>query len=113
MGLTSRRKGASGEREAAKVLTEYTGCQWERGIRQSRRGGKEGADVVCSEFDHLHVEVKRGKQPPIRPAMRQAIGDCGDKTPLVVSRQDHGEWLVTMRLIDWADMAEAARLGRS
>ncbi len=113
-GRGSRRKGAAGEREAAKALTEWTGCQWRRGIRQSRGGGKEGPDVECDAYPELHVEVKRQKRPNAMAALRQAVDDLADgrTVPVAMTRADGGAWVVTLRAEDFWEMAEAARLGR-
>ena len=51
------------------------------------------------------VEVKRGKRIRIENAMRQAVAACrsvvNDRPPMVLSREDRGVWLVTVRLEDW------------
>lgn len=44
--------------------------------------------------------MKIGAAPPIGPAMRQAIRDTDGRPPMVVTKQDRGEWLVTMRAVD-------------
>ena len=60
-GSTSRNKGARGERECAKKLSDITGVEWRRGIAQTRRGGREAPDVEPvdpeSAWNSWHLEV--------------------------------------------------------
>ena len=94
----SRRKGAAGERQAAKLLTELTGTAWQRSIGQTRRGGSEVADVVAEAFPGIHIEVKRGKQVSLWGALKQATADCVDNTPVVLARRDNEGWVIMMRV---------------
>jgi hypothetical protein len=106
MGAHQRRKGASGEREAADVLSEATGRLWSRSIGQTRRGGSEAPDVYCDDIPGLHCEVKRGKAISLWAALRQATDDAGaDRLPWVLARLDRGEWVVVVRLRDLRDLA--------
>ena len=114
VGRGSRRKGASGEREAAAAWTEATGVEWERTIGQSRRGGGEVPDIhSCRGPRHpttrLHVEVKRGKRVSIHAAMAQAVEDAEARRalPVVSSRRDRESWLVTVRLDDLMALVKA------
>jgi len=89
-GAMSRRKGVTGEREAANLF-ERAG--W------TLRGYESGGDwlaVRADEYDHnddailvlgktLHVEVKRAER----------------LIPCVVWRQNQGDWYITMRLEDY------------
>jgi hypothetical protein len=45
------------------------------------------------------IEVKRGSAT-ITAAMRQAAKACGVRLPIVLTREDRGEWLLTVRLAD-------------
>lgn len=105
MAINSRQKGATGERELARVLTELglgtcrRGCQY--------RGGADSPDVVSDggPLDRFHVECKRVERLRLEDALRQSIRDAGtDETPVVIHRRNRGAWLVTMRLTDWADL---------
>lgn len=101
MGKKSRDKGARGEREAALALEKVTGLPWKRGHGQTR----SGADCSDVEPDgwksSLWVEVKRGKQPPIRSALKQADeARAPHNTSVVLSRADRGDWLLTLKLED-------------
>ena len=106
MGRASRDKGARGERELAKVLAELTGCEWRRGVSQSRHGGAEGADVECVDIEawnDWHIECKRRKdRVDLHAAMTQACADAEarDCSPVVVWRTDRQPWRVTVRAGD-------------
>lgn len=106
----SRAKGARGEREAAKVLTKWTGVEWRRGIQQTRHGGAEGADVEPAEphpyWSRLHIEVKRGARIDVVAAWRQAARDAEKRglVPIVLFRADYRKWLVCL------DVRDAPRL---
>ncbi len=119
MGKSQRDKGARGEREAAAHLTEHTGVEWRRGIAQSRRGGREAADVEIVEakprWSCLHIEVKRGVKVSVTRAMRQAVADAEARglVPMVLWREDRKAWMVTMevgalrtgRPVEWSHRA--------
>ena len=94
----SRAKGAAGERELANKLKEYGYTA----RRTQQFCGKAGdSDVVCTELDDYHIEVKRVERLNIDNAMDQSLRDCHDKTPIVVHRRNKKPWLVTMYLEDW------------
>lgn len=101
MGKRSRDKGKRGEREAAKALSDLTGISWRRAVGQSA-SGSDAPDVErADDVSLLWIEVKRGKQPAIRPALRQAIRACKARyVPVVLSRADQDDWIVTLRLSD-------------
>jgi hypothetical protein len=100
MGAAQREKGKRGERQAAEKLRElYPAAQ--RTIAQSR--GAEDCDVSGLPW---WVEVKIGKAPPVLAAMRQALRDTDGRPPLVMTHQDRGEWLVTMRFDDFKRISE-------
>lgn len=98
MGKSSQRKGASGERELASILTAAGfPCQ---------RGGSltfgEVPDIVG--LPGVHMEVKRVERLNVGEAMEQAIRDSErmcDGTPALFHRKNRKPWLVTMRLDDW------------
>lgn len=98
MSRSQREKGARGEREAAAALRDVYPSA-DRAPMQSRGAKRDGCEVVGTPF---HVEVKIGAKPPVLAAMRQAVRDTKGAPPLVMTRQDRGEWLATMR---WSDLA--------
>jgi hypothetical protein len=102
-GRGARIKGASFERALAKLLSDATGLKFNRGLGQARKGGKEIADVYSDELPQYHFEAKRQIKCNIKAAMVQALGDVENtnKIPIVVTKDDHGEILVTMQYKDW------------
>lgn len=97
--INSRRKGATGERELARLLQGY-GFDARRGQQYSGLGGD---DVVG--LPGVHIECKRTERLNLDAAMDQAIRDAKpDETPAVFHRKNRKEWLVTMRVADWIEM---------
>jgi hypothetical protein len=102
MGLLSRRKGASWERDVAKRFAAVFGdVNVRRGLQY--RDGAECADVVCP---HFWLEAKVGKQTNPRAALRQAIGDSEGKglVPVAVCKDDGEQPFVAMLLSNFLDL---------
>jgi Holliday junction resolvase len=98
MGSRSRRKGKSGEREAAKELSRVLGIDARRG--QQFRGGPDSPDVVSS-LPGLHIEVKRTEAFRLYAALEQASSDTGPgQVPLVLHRKNRHPWVLVLRLDD-------------
>jgi Holliday junction resolvase len=93
--MNSKRKGAAGEREFAKVCREH-GYDCRRGQQYN---GLEGEDVVG--LPGVHIEVKRVERLNIEEAMAQSKADAQGKIPIVAHRKNNCEWLITMRAEDW------------
>ena len=92
--MNSRRKGAAGERELAKVLRSY-GYEARRG--QQYCGAYGDADVVG--LPGIHIESKRVERLDLYAAMAQAKHDANaNELPAVIHRRNNSDWLVTMRL---------------
>lgn len=74
----------------------------------------DASDVVG--LPGIHIEVKRVERLNMDQAMSQAIHDAGQQEgnpfPAVFHRKSRGEWLVTMRAEDWADLYHQWELGR-
>lgn len=95
--MNSRRKGAEGERELARMLREY-GYGSRRG--QQYCGANGDADVVG--LSGVHIECKRVEKLNISEAMRQSQRDARPgEMPAVFHRKNREQWLVTMPLGDW------------
>jgi hypothetical protein len=104
MPINSKRKGAKGERELAKVLRGY-------GYSEARRtqqycGDNGDADLVG--LPNIHIECKRVEKLNIYDAIDQAKSNSGKNElpfdyplPAVFHRRNDHEWLVTMCLDDW------------
>ena len=89
-------KGRNGEREFARFCREQ-GYEVRRGQQYS---GIEGQDVVG--LPGIHAEVKRTQKLSLYDAIAQAGADAGkDKLPIVASRKNNCDWLITMRAEDW------------
>jgi len=110
--MNSRTKGADFERWVAAYLRARKRDDGTNLFEDVYRGvqsrGAESADVVIPRY---WLELKRGRRPNIRRAMQQAITDKDrpdELKPVVISKADHDERLVTMKLDDWTDMLTAA-----
>lgn len=102
--MNSRNKGKRGERELAKVLTQY-GYDCRRG--QQFCGANGDADVVG--LTGVHIECKRVERLNIDQAMEQSVDDAReDETAVVMHRKNNKQWLVTMLLDDWIRLYEGA-----
>ena len=111
MGKMSKRKGASGELEAAAKLNEILGTRFHRG--RQYHGGPESPDLA-GDVPGLHVEVKRTERLRLWEAVRQAQEDAGvDQVPVVMHRANRKPWVVIVeadlliRLLDVVDGARA------
>lgn len=101
----SRRKGAEGEREIAKILRGY-GYDARRGQQYS--GANGDADVVG--LPGVHIEVKRVEALNIDKAMEQAITDAKPgEMPAVFHRKNGKEWKATVRLKDFIKLYKQAK----
>lgn len=101
--INSKRKGAVGEREVAKILRE-NGFDDARRTAQFCGNTGDAADVTGLEEFDIHIEVKRQERISIMDWMRQAIRDCKGRNPLVVFRQNNGEWYCVMRFQFFLDI---------
>lgn len=102
--MDSRNKGKRGERELAKVLTQY-GYECRRG--QQFCGANGDADVVG--LTGVHIECKRVERLNIDQAMEQSVDDAREReTAVVMHRKNNKPWLVTMLLDDWIRLYEGA-----
>ena len=114
--MNSKKKGARGERELAKVLREY-GFETRR-TQQYAGGTKESADVVG--LPYIHIECKRVEKLNIDEAMEQARGDAitaylfddEQNLPAVFHRKNGKKWKVTMYLDDWMKLYQEFYSGK-
>lgn len=97
--MNSKQKGNRGERELAKVLSEY-GYECRRGQQYN---GLDGEDVVG--LDYIHIECKRVERLDLAAAMYQAHRDSKKgQLPAVFHRRNREDWKVTMELKDWMQL---------
>ena len=106
LGKSSQAKGAAGERELARLLTE-------KGFQMERGGYCFGEKPDLMGLPGIHVEVKRVEHLNLSKAMGQACSDADrfkDGAPTVFHRRSREPWLVTMRLQDWLELYEKGRV---
>ena len=99
MGKLSRTKGQTAEREVCALLSTAFGRTITRKLGQERDGGH---DIDCPPFV---IEVKRRAR--IAKLYEWVDGVRGG-VPVVALRSDREDWLVIMRMSDWAKMAPIA-----
>ena len=105
MTINSRQKGASGEREIAKILRSH-GYEARRGQQYSGFNGD--ADVVG--LPGYHIEVKRVENLNIDKAMDQSVRDAKEgETPIVAHRKNGKEWKVTLHLEDFLKLIKGVK----
>lgn len=101
MGRMQRNKGANFEREIANELKPlYPNAK--RGIGQAR-SASEVSDVEGTPW---WIECKRGRQPNVRAAFRQAQEATDGRPILVVVRDDNQPAFVCLSLQDFKDLLE-------
>lgn len=101
MGLKSRNKGKSGEREIASIISALTGWDVRRKVRQ------HGGDCDLEGIPGWSAEVKRHSKAcraDLREWYEQAerqAGGCmpGSKLPVLFYRLDRGEWRAVWPMI--------------
>ena len=97
-----RAKGHNYERMMANWLSTNTGFKWYRGLEQTRIGGSlKVSDVMCDELPQFYFELKKQKKCNIKAALEQTLKNCGKKAPVIITKDDYKDTLVTMRLEDW------------
>ena len=102
-GRKSKRKGAVGELELAKLLTFY-GYEARRGYQFD---GKDIADVIG--LPGIHIECKRVEKLNMLEALKQSKRDSsGDELPAVFHRRNREPWQVTMVFDDWIQLYRKA-----
>ena len=103
MGAKSKRKGKTGELEAAKQRARLFGCQARRG--QQFAGSPDSPDIVC-DIPGIHLEVKRAERLSLYAALDQAIDDSGEAAPVVLHRASRQPWVAIVRLEDLPAVVE-------
>jgi hypothetical protein len=102
MSASQRRKGATGELEAAELL-RLVYPYADRRPMQARGAKRDGCEVEGTPW---WVEVKSSAAPRILPALRQAERDIADRedhrSPLVMAKTTRRGWTVTLRYADFA-----------
>lgn len=102
MGLLSRRKGATFEREIANDIRDDMGIKVTRNLDQARDGGN---DINLAPF---RLECKRYAKIAVYEWLRQAVASMREpyEVPVVIARADNEEAIAIMR---WSDFKKLAR----
>ena len=97
MGRKQRNKGASGERELAKLLSERLGAEVSRNLLQSREGGHD-----LNGIKGWALEVKRQETLSINTWWGQTLrqADSAEAKPVLAYRQSRQPWKFIVRLTD-------------
>ena len=103
MTINSRSKGARFEREIAAWLRDTFGVEARRG--QQFAGGPDSPDVIG--WPGVHIEAKHVERLNIEDAMAQAERDAGDAVPVVIHKRNRTATMLTVRLDQIEDLAQA------
>lgn len=101
--INSRAKGARGERELAKKITELFGVQARRG--QQFCGANGDADVVG--LPGVHIEAKFVENLNLGKAFEQSVRDAEKRKelPVVIHKKSRKPWMITLRFEDLPELA--------
>tara|TARA_R100001510_G_C7654580_1_gene213282 strand:- start:3241 stop:3588 length:348 start_codon:yes stop_codon:yes gene_type:complete len=103
MGRASRDKGKRNERAAAALWQKITGHPARRSVQYCGSDGT--ADLIAQPG--LHLEVKARKSIAALRFYDQASSDAKDgDLPIVVMKEDRGDFFVLVRLDDLAKLSE-------
>ncbi|MBF0371624.1 MAG: hypothetical protein HQL52_19480 [Magnetococcales bacterium] len=96
MGMKSRRKGATGERELAALLRDHLGLNVTRNLQQSRDGGHDLSGLA------LALETKRAAKPLLKAWWVQTCEQAktAGLVPCLAYRLDRQPWRFVMALAD-------------
>jgi Holliday junction resolvase len=105
MGMISKRKGRTGEREVAQLLRDH-GIPARRGVQY--QGGPDSPDVIGLEG--FHIEVKRTERFSLYAALEQAMAERRDgDVPAVFHRANQRGWVVVLNAADFLALAKMQR----
>jgi len=112
---SAKQKGSAGEREAAKLLQEWSGLYnltFQRNLEQTRAGG---SDLYCVEHDlGLEIEVKRQEAENVRLwwAQVKRVAEKTGRQPLLMYRQNRRPWKFVTEVDVAMQFGETWRLPR-
>lgn len=86
MSNSQRRKGACGERELAKALSELLNLDISRNLDQTRDGGHDLDGLPFA------LEVKRQEKLSLGKWWRQAVEQANGRPPVLAYRQSRKPW---------------------
>lgn len=111
VGAKSKRKGKTGELEAAKAWQAATDVAMRR--TQQFCGTDGDADIVSVDgsLDGLHLEVKRCESFRLWSSLEQAKADSKDgSVPVVLHRRNGCPWVVVLYLSDVVRFSDVIHL---
>ena len=100
----SQRKGATGEREVAGLLSQMFGVEVQRGASPYLPGWR-APDVFG--LAGVHIECKRVQRLDLCAALRQARRDSDGKVGLVLHRRNRELWVASVLLADLPGLVAA------
>jgi Holliday junction resolvase len=103
--MNSRDKGARGEREAAKYLTDLLGVPFVRG---QQRSGRDENDVTPDRDIGISFEVKRVEKLNLYNAVDQSKRDAKGRVPVVLHRKNNKNWLLTLEADEFWKLVDKA-----
>jgi len=97
MGKMQRTKGQVGEREAAALISQHTGWQ----VRRRVRNAHGDSDLVGVPGWSLEIKrYARGTRSDVQGWWRQCLEQSGSKRPVLFYRFDRCEWRAVWLLSD-------------
>ena len=106
MACNSRRKGKTGELEAAHEINALLPNAQARRAQQFS-ATESSADLLAPGLPNLFLEVKRRQSMNPHKVMDECEEHCGGLHPLILHRKDNTDWLVTFRLQDIREIVTA------
>lgn len=100
VSINSRRKGKTGELEAAETLRLLFGWTTRRTQQFAANADADSADLRVEQTPQLFWEVKRVQRLNVPKTIRTAAAQCGRRVPVLMHRPDRSDWLLTIRLAD-------------
>jgi hypothetical protein len=93
MPINSRNKGASAERECAKIIEDLLGIKCRRNLSQYQAGGYD-----LEGLDGWAIEVKRAKKPLLNQWWQQTCEQAAKNQlkPVLWYRLDNQKWRVVV-----------------
>lgn len=104
MSKMQRRKGEKAEAEVCKLAQAHGFT----GLRTRSGGGQVRGDIAG--IPGVALEVKRQERESVRAWFDQAAENCGQDTPIVAHRKNHGPWLATLELSELFALLKAREL---
>lgn len=109
MGLSSRRKGAEGEREFwTRLAVVDPECTIGRRLDSARDGGHDGV------YRGVSLEIKRHRRLSLSGWYTQALAQADGEPCAIAFRVDRGEWQILPimgmdEFVQWAKVREAMK----